>query len=170
MRLASLLPAAGLMILASPAPATAPPAPTRPAIPAAEQAAIFRAAGFARTRGQWRSCDDPGSAGYTPGAIDLYRDVNGDGLPEAVVTEGSAACYGMAETGYVVVSKQRGGTWRRLTGGQGFATFLPGKTPSGWPDIEVGGPGFCFPVERWNGREYALHRYQYEGRRCTPRR
>ena len=88
MRLASLLPAAGLMILASPAPATAPPAPTRPAIPAAEQAAIFRAAGFARTRGQWRGCDDPGSAGYTPGAIDLYRDVNGDGLPEAVVTEG----------------------------------------------------------------------------------
>jgi hypothetical protein len=30
--------------------------------------------------------------------------------------------------------------------------------------------GFCFPVERWDGREYALHRFQYEGKPCKPPR
>lgn len=170
MRPASVILAALLVFIAAPASANSPPLPVQARLPAAEQAAIFRAAGFVQRRGQWRGCDDPGTVGYTPGAIEQYRDVNGDGLPEAVVTEGSTACYGIAETGYVVVSKQRGGAWRRINGGQGIATFLPGRTPSGWPDIEVGGPGFCFPVERWNGREYALHRYQYEGRRCSPRR
>ena len=39
-----------------------------------------------------------------------------------------------------------------------------------WPDISVGGPGFCFPVERWNGKEYKLNRFEYEGKRCKPPR
>ena len=40
----------------------------------------------------------------------------------------------------------------------------------GWPDISVGGPGFCFPVQRWNGREYKLQRWEYEGKACKPPR
>ena len=36
----------------------------------------------------------------------------------------------------------------------------------GWPDIQVGGPGFCFPVLRWNGKEYILNRHEYEGKPC----
>jgi hypothetical protein len=45
-------------------------------------------------------------------------------------------------------------------------SFLTTKGVGGWPDIEIGGPGFCFPVERWNGKQYVLHRYEYEGKRC----
>jgi hypothetical protein len=40
----------------------------------------------------------------------------------------------------------------------------------GWPDISVGGTGFCFPVERWNGREYKHQRWDYEGKPCKPPR
>jgi hypothetical protein len=36
------------------------------------------------------------------------------------------------------------------------------------PSIDIGGPGFCFPVQRWNGREYRLHGYQHEGKVCKP--
>jgi len=36
------------------------------------------------------------------------------------------------------------------------------------PDMSVGGPGFCFPVLRWNGKAYVQNRYQYEGKACRP--
>ena len=44
--------------------------------------------------------------------------------------------------------------------------FLATKGVGGWPDIEMGGPGFCFPVWRWNGKAYALNRFEYEGKPC----
>ena len=49
----------------------------------------------------------------------------------------------------------------------GVATFLKTKA-NGWPELEVGGPGFCFPVLRWTGQAFATHRHAYDGKRCTP--
>jgi hypothetical protein len=139
-----------------------------PPLSAAEQAAVFKAAGFARNGEQWSACGDPGTASYTPGAIETVKDLNGDGRPEALVTEGSSFCFGNTGTGYSLVSKQADGSWKLITGGTGIATFLATKRVDGWPDIEVGGPGFCFPVERWNGKVYAPHRHEYEGTPCQP--
>lgn len=137
------------------------------ALPAADQAAAFKAAGFRKAGAQWRKCEDP-TASSGQGMIAEVRDVNGDGRPEAVITEGGTFCYGHTGAGFSVVSKQRDGSWKLMTSGTGIATFLPTKGAGGWPDIEVGGPGFCFPVERWNGRAYKQHRYQYEGKSCKP--
>ena len=33
-------------------------------------------------------------------------------------------------------------------------------------DLEIGGPGFCFPVLRWTGKTFAVHRQHYEGKPC----
>lgn len=155
------------LALAGAAPVAAQP---RPGLSAADQAAAFRAAGFRLARGKWRNCDDPGTAGYAAGAIEQARDVDGDGLPDAVVTEGSTFCFGMTGTGFAVVSKQPGGAWKLITQSEGVATFLPRRAAKGWPDLEIGGPGFCFPVHRWNGRAYVQNRYQYQGRPCRPPR
>jgi hypothetical protein len=57
-----------------------------------------------------------------------------------------------------------------MIGGSGIPEFLRTKGAGGWPDISIGGPGFCFPVARWNGKVYAQHRFEYEGKRCTPPR
>ena len=146
----------------------AAPAVGQTSLSTADKAAAFEAGGFKLVGGQWRGCGDPGTPTYTPGEIKTVRDLNGDGYPEAVIVEGSSFCFGSTETGYVVVSKQLDGKWRRVTSGPGIPSFLPTKGVGNWPDIEVGGPGFCFPVERWNGREYAVHRYEYEGKRCQP--
>lgn len=144
-------------------------AAAQPTLSDADQAAAFEAAGFAERGGEWRSkCDDPGTPSYTPGAIESVGDLNGDGLPEAVVTEGGTYCYGHTGMGYSLVSKQAAGGWRLMTSGTGIPTVLDTKGKDGWPDLEVGGPGFCFPVERWNGAEYALDRYQYDGKSCQP--
>ncbi len=131
----------------------------------ADEAAAFRAAGFTLKGKQWRACDDH-SASYTPGAVEQVRDFNGDGRLEALITEGSTDCYGNTGAAYSLVSQQTNGTWKLITKGVGMVTVLTTKGVGGWPDIEVGGPGFCFPVLRWNGSEYALHGHQYEGKPC----
>ncbi len=150
----------------------ASPAPS--GLSPADQAAAFRAAGFTRIVGKWQACGDPGTASYTPGTIESVRDINGDGRPDAVITEGSVFCFGGTEAGYSVVSKQANGSWRRIASGSGIANFLPrtakGRNAFGWPDLEIGGPGFCFAVQRWNGREYVQARFQYEGKPCRPPR
>lgn len=158
MRIALLVP---LLVAAIGAPALA-----QTTLSVADRAAAFRAAGFARHGTQWRKCDDPGTASYTPGSIEQVRDLNGDGRPEALITEGSLFCHGNTGVGFDLVSKQADGKWKLMVSRTGIAGFLTTKGVGGWPDIEIGGPGFCFPVERWNGREYRFNRRQYEGRPC----
>lgn len=143
-------------------------APPPPAPDSARDAAIFRAAGFKQTRRGWESgCDDP-SAGsvYDPGVIDQVKDLNGDGRPEAVVTEGGSLCYGNIGMAFSLVSQQADGSWKLIYESMGIPEFLATKGVGGWPDISVGGPGFCFPVMRWNGRAYVRHRMEYEGKPC----
>ena len=139
--------------------------------PPAEQAVIFKAAGFSRKGGVWKSgnCNGAESESYEPGAINAYRDLNSDGRPEAVVTERGAVCYGMTGTHFWLLSKQATG-WRLIYNETAMPDFLKTAGVGGWPDIQLGGPGFCFPVYRWNGRAYALDRFEYEGRRCKPSR
>ena len=44
----------------------------------------------------------------------------------AVITEGSVYCFGGGgEVGYSVVCNQANGSWQRITGGAGIATFFP---------------------------------------------
>jgi hypothetical protein len=159
------------------APRAPQPAPAQPAAKAAattlqpaEEAAVFKAAGFTRRGNAWRSgCDDP-TPGYSPGKIETVTDLNGDGLPEAVLSEGGTYCYGHTGQGYWVVSKLANGGWKVMARGTGIPEFLRTKGADGWPDISIGGPGFCFPVERWDGKAYKRQRWEYEGKACKPPR
>jgi hypothetical protein len=157
----------------SPPKAGASPAAASTAKPsAAGDAAIFRAAGLKQTRRGWESgCDDP-SAGavYDPARIEERKDLNGDGRPDAVVTEGGSYCYGNTGTAFWIVSQQANGTWKLIYNQPGIAEFLKTKGVGGWPDILAGGPGFCFPELRWNGTTYKINRYSYEGKACKPNR
>jgi hypothetical protein len=102
------------------------------------------------------------------GQLSEVRDINGDGLSDAVIIENGTECHGMTGQGFSLVSKQAGGQWKLLWQGSGIPVFLPGKAAGGWPDLQIGGPGFCFPVYRWSGQKYTRHRFEYEGRRCKP--
>lgn len=162
MKLTILL--AGIPLMLAGTPVLAAPA----TLSASDEAGAFKAAGFTFKGKQWRHCDDPTSS-YTPGAIGEVRDVNQDGHPEAIITEGGTFCHGHTGTGYSLVSKQADGKWKLITAGTGILQYLPTKGVGGWPDIEIGGPGFCFPVQRWNGKQYVLQRHQYEGKPCRPK-
>lgn len=136
----------------------------------ADRSAAFHAAGFEQVGNQWRACDAPADSVYTPGKIEEVRDLDGDGRPEAIITEASTFCYGGDEVGFSIVSKQSDASWKLIASGAGVATVLNTKGIGSWPDIEIGGQGFCFPVQRWNGSEYRIIRHQYEGRPCRPQR
>lgn len=137
-----------------------------PVLTAADRAAAFKASGAMQRGGRWVACaDDPHGGAAEIGEV---RDLNGDGRPEVVVTGNGTYCYGHAGTGYSLLSKQASGDWKRVDANTGIPEFLKTRGKDGWPDISVGGPGFCFPVLRWNGRAYALQRHEYEGKPCRP--
>ena len=131
----------------------------------ADEAAALKAAGFKLTGKQWHKCDDA-SPSYVAGRIEEVRDLNGDGRLDALITERSDNCYGNTGAAYSLVSQQANGTWKLMAEGMGMVTFLSTKGVGGWPDMEVGGPGFCFPVLRWDGSKYVLRGHQYEGKPC----
>lgn len=153
----------------SPAPVPAQGAPTQ--LSADQTRAAFQAAGFKRRASQWRSdCDDPGTASYSPGEVERVADLNGDGLPEAVIVEGGSYCYGNTGQGYWLLSQRSDGRWQLMDRGTGIVEVLATKGHDGWPDLSIGGPGLCFPVLRWNGRAYKQQRWQYDGKPCRPPR
>jgi len=134
----------------------------------ADKLAVFKAAGAVQRKGRWVMCaDDPSTSGAMIGQV---ADLNGDGRPEVVMTEDGTFCYGHAGMGFQLLSKQADGRWRVMAGGSGIPQFLETRVAGNWPDISIGGPGFCFPVERWNGKAYELNRFEYEGKRCKPPR
>jgi hypothetical protein len=156
---------------AAAAPQPASPSAAPGTLSAADEAAAFKAAGFTRRGKVWRSdCDDPGTPSYTPGRVEEVADRNGDGQPDVLITEGGSYCYGNTGQGYWLVARQSDGGWLLMTRNTGMPSFLKTTGAQGWPDISVGGPGLCFPVQRWNGREYKLQRWEYDGKACKPPR
>ena len=90
------------------------------------------------------------------------RDLNGDGTAEIIITETGTFCYGATGQGFYIMQKTPAGGWKTFFESQGIPNFQATKGVGGWPDIELGGPGFCFPVVRFNGKAYANHRQKEE--------
>lgn len=122
-------------------------------LPRSEQIKAFRAAGF---DDQSSKCELEETGRYTPATMELVKDLNGDGRPDALITEGSVHCYGPEGVGFYLVSQQRDGQWKLMVSESGSAEFLTSKGRDGWPDIQVGGPGLCFPVLRYDGKRYGV--------------
>lgn len=143
----------------APTPTAAAPAAASKgmAVGAADRAAAFKAAGFTPTRGKYIACDKSSELQIE------FSDLNGDGRPDAVITDGGIECYGNTGTGYTIVTKDASGAWRKLFDMTGIPDFQKTRGVGGWPDIINGGPGFCFPVLRWNGRDYQRIRWHADG-------
>jgi hypothetical protein len=120
---------------------------------AAEQAAIFKAAGFQIEHGKYTRCPGDPSASHSYGEIRM-EDLNGDGRPEAWATEGSVFCWGNTAESFVLLQKTPAGAWTPILDEIGIAVTQETKH-RGWPDIEVGGPGMGpFPIYHFNGTKY----------------
>lgn len=133
-----------------------------PQVPKADADAIFKATGFSKTKYGWE-----GNCGI--GEITTYKDLNGDGIKDAIISDADSTCYGREMVGYHIISQQKKGRWKMIVENRGTPTFLDTKGKDGWPDLINAGSGFCFAVFRWDGQEYKVLRYEYEGKTCSLR-
>jgi len=108
---------------------------------------------FKATKGKYFDKECNASLDYTTEVVDL----NADGQPEVFTSVQGTCLGGMAGVFMNLYIKNMNGQWKPQFGFPGIYTVLTTKN-KGYPDIEIGGPGNCFPVWRWNGREYAIHK------------
>lgn len=131
----------------------------------------FLAANMVKRAGRWTGCADDEN-GFAQIENGDYRDINQDGVNDIVISDYGGFCYGNTGQGFVIVTKAASGKWQVMHASPGIATFVKTavKTPGGWPDVEVGGPGFCFPINRWNGKDYVFNRnHEYDKGACKRR-
>ena len=150
--------------------AVAPKAVAGPAPAAVDREGALRAAGYERRGGAWMaSCETdvkpaPKDSWYGVESADM-RDLNGDGIVEAVISGGSGYCFGNTGLAFTLLARSGSG-WKVIADNIGIPAFYPRKGIA-WPDIEIGGPGSdCFPFLRWDGREYVYGGRSLEGRIC----
>jgi hypothetical protein len=88
-------------------------------------------------------------------AIQPYvTDLNKDGHEEVFIVMESSALYGNTGQDFILYIKNSKGNFERDPElGGGIAMILLSKN-SGYPDIAIGGPGFEFPICRWDGKKY----------------
>lgn len=84
-------------------------------------------------------------------------DLNNDGQLEVFTLESGTCLGGRAGVLLNLYVKDASGQWRTQFDFPGFYKILKTKN-KGYPDIEIGGPGLCFPVWRWDGQKYQLHK------------
>jgi len=81
-------------------------------------------------------------------------DLNKDGNEEVFIVMKSGALFGNTGEDFILyIKKMNGNLERDPELGGGIAMILNSKY-SGYPDIAIGGPGFDFPICRWNGKQY----------------
>lgn len=120
-------------------------------VSSAELKQLYMAVGLKEHAGQYLdSCEQP----VKPESEIV--DLNGDRVPEVFIWVGGS-CYGAAggELSLFVKNKQR--RWEQNFGFPAGGYKLLKTKSLGYPDIELGGPGICLPIWRWNGTAYALY-------------
>jgi hypothetical protein len=98
-------------------------------------------------------CPAVGTGG---GDIQVWaEDLNGDGRPEVFVSLGSTCMFGNAGTGLFLFTGDGGGRWKLHNLGAGVVV-VQATRHQGYADLMIGGPGFCQPVQRWDGSTYVF--------------
>lgn len=131
-----------------------------------EKESAFIAAGYLLNQNFWRNdCDD--TSVTSAGEIDMVLDLNHDKKPEVLIMQSSSYCYGNVGYHYTLLSKLPNMKWKVIAKGVGIPKFIAHEEFSSWPEIEVGGPSFCFPILQWSGKDYVFDRYQYDYKPCS---
>ena len=97
---------------------------------------------------------DKDSKDYPFGATVMPTDMNKDGKEEIFITYGNSYTSGNAGSSVVLFIKNSSAVYEMNLGFPGMTPDVLTTVSKGYPDILVGGPGFEYPVLRWNGKGY----------------
>ena len=90
-------------------------------------------------------------------------DMNKDGTDEIFVGFNSVALFGNMGENYSLFIKDKAGTYQQEPDIAGGQPIILKTSNLAYPDLLIGGPGFEFPVYRWNGKTYVYHRIEKDG-------
>ncbi len=130
---------------------------------AAEKNLIYKNLNFklSKDKKQFASAEDEGNE--FPFMAQVYpTDLNKDGKEEIFVVFGNSFTSGHAGSSVVLFIKNASGGYATNLGFPGTAPLLMPTSNKGYPDLLIGGPGFEFPVWRWNGKDYAHYKIMKE--------
>jgi len=85
-------------------------------------------------------------------------DLNHDGKLEVFVLGGNTCLSGLAGSSVWLFVKDESGKYNANLGFPAGGYNVLDSLNAGFPDLRFGGPGFCEPVWRWNGKTYEYFR------------
>jgi hypothetical protein len=85
------------------------------------------------------------------------EDLNGDGVPEVFVLGGNSCTSGMDGSSLMLFIKNAEGAWVTNLGFPAGGWTRLEATNLEYPDLAIGGAGFCEAVYRWDGSMYQHH-------------
>lgn len=122
-----------------------------------EKNLIFKLTNFIISRNGKEFAFD-GGEDYPFSATVYPVDLNKDGKEELFVLFGNTYTSGMAASSIVVYILDKKGGYQAHLGFPGTIPDVLATANLGYPDLLIGGPGFEFPVQRWDGKTYNFYR------------
>ena len=135
--------------------------PDSTTIPEEDQRAIFEQLGY--------SVSADGTALEAPDCGPIFgqvqeTDLNGDGIVEVFVIAGNTCTSGNAGSSLTLFIRDAEGGYGPHLGFPAGGWNRLETSNAGFPDLAIGGPGFCEAVYRWDGSTYQHH----ENRETAP--
>ncbi|HUH33651.1 MAG TPA: hypothetical protein VLZ28_06830 [Daejeonella sp.] len=124
----------------------------------ADKNQIFKQLGFALSGDASQPFALDSESKEYPFAVQILpTDMNKDGYEEIFVLYGNSYTSGATGGSVVLFIKNNTGQYHTNLGFPGIPQALP-ETKDGYNDLLIGGPGFDFPLWRWDGKEYAPYK------------
>lgn len=92
-----------------------------------------------------------------------FEDLDGDGTLEIFAIYGNLCMSGGTASNIVLLRKGANGRFIAELGFPAAGYKILGTKNRGFPDLQIGGMGFCEAVWRWDGAAYQHHRNQPTG-------
>ena len=118
---------------------------------------IFKKTGFVLTADKKEFAQDNSALEYPFQANAYPVDFNKDGVEEVFVDYGNTYTSGNTGVSFFFFIPDQAGVYQEAISLIGIPVLLKSGN-AGYPDIEIGGPGFKFPIWRFNGKSYNLYR------------
>lgn len=99
---------------------------------------------------------DKDSKDFPFGTMVYPTDMNKDDKEEIFVSFGNTYTSGNTGSSIALFIKDAKGVYTSQLGFPGTVPDILATANQGYPDLLIGGPGFEYPVWRWNGKSYAF--------------
>ncbi len=124
----------------------------------AQKNEIFNQTGFLLSANKQQFIQDKEGADFPFDALVLPTDLNKDGKEEIFIVFGNLYTSGNTGSSVLLFIQNSNGQYQPNLGFPGTMPDVLATSHNGYPDLLIGGPGFEYPIWRWNGKAYQLHK------------